>query len=739
MIVEVIINNPNKELNKQFDYLVPTHLEDKILLGKRVEVPFGLGNRVIEGYIINIKEDSNIDISRLKALNRLLDEFTIYDENLLVLAKWMSKTYFCNLSECIKTIMPSIGNIKTQKIIILNDDYERILADTKIKSMVQNNIIEELKRYNRISYFELRNIISSSTLIQNLKRLEKLGIVKILEQEVERSPLSNKNIMKSYPFNPTEEQEIIIKNIEKSLVKNKFEEILLNGVTGSGKTEVYLQLIQRAIEQDKQAIVLVPEISLTPLMIERFVGRFGDRVSVLHSRLSIGEKYDQWRKIKNNEASVVIGPRSAIFAPCERLGVVIIDEEHDQSYKSDNTPKYHVRDIARKRCQIEKSILILGSATPDISTFYRAKSNEITYYEMNNRTNKKPLPAVEIIDMRQELANGNKSMFSQRLREEIAKNLEKKEQTILFLNRRGYSTFIICRSCGFVMKCRNCNIALTYHMNKDSLICHYCGYSTQNPTICPVCKSNYIRHFGTGTQKIEEEIKKIFPQASVVRMDLDTTTGKDGHEKILNRFKNEKIDILIGTQMVSKGHDFHNVTLVGVMSADTTLNIDDYRATERTFQLLTQVSGRAGRGELSGRSIIQTYESENYSIILASNHDYKKFYEQEILLRKQLNYPPFCDIISYTIMGENESEVINTSHQLFDKMKYEKEKFNLELTLLGPNPAPLSKIKNNYRWRIIIKMNSNNEILDILQNIIKQLQISANIKIGIDFNPLNML
>ena len=522
--------------------------------------------------------------------------------------------------------------------------------------------------------------------------------------------------------------------------QNLFEEFLLYGVTGSGKTEVYLQLIQEAIENNKTAIVLVPEISLTPQMLDRFIARFGkEQIAVLHSKLSIGERHDEWERIKEKKAKIVIGARSAIFAPIKNLGIIIIDEEHDSSYKSESTPKYNAKEIAKKVAKENNIPLVLGSATPDLTTYYKAKEkNEITLLELTKRANNSALPKVEIVDLKQELANGNRSMLSMDLYQSIEENLKNKLQTILFLNRRGYSTFIMCRNCGYTVKCKNCDISMTYHSYENKLKCHYCGYEEKLVKICPECGSDKIRYFGTGTQKLEQEIHKQFPQAKTIRMDVDTVTKKNSHEEILNKFKNEDIDILIGTQMVVKGHHFPKVTLVGVIAADSSLNIDDYRATERTFQILTQVAGRAGRENLPGKVIIQTYNPENFSIQEAQKQNYDKFYETEIALRKQLKYPPFCDIIVIGFNSTNEDEIKKVSQEIFEKLedKIDKEQFNI----FKPMPSPIDKIQNKFRWRIIIKGNMTEEANKIFNDTLKEIYQKnyKNTKITIDVNPNNM-
>ena len=538
-------------------------------------------------------------------------------------------------------------------------------------------------------------------------------------------------------FIPTEEQANVINQIRDKINSDTYNEILLHGVTGSGKTEVYIQTIKHALELGKGAIVLVPEISLTPQTVKRFVGRLGDKVAVIHSRLSKGERYTQWKRIKDGEARVVVGARSALFSPVENLGIVIIDEEHDSSYKSGQTPLYHAREVAEKICELDKAVLVLGSATPDICTYYRAMKKEMIYLPMKKRTNSAPLPRVEIVDMKQELVNGNRTIFSKSLADEMNKNLALGQQSILFLNRRGFSTFVSCRNCGFVMKCRHCNVVLNYHIGDNKLKCHYCGYEEINPVVCPSCRSKYIKYFGIGTEKIENEVKNFFPTSTVLRMDVDTTTKKDSHEQILKEFREKNIDVLVGTQMIAKGHDFPNVTLVGVIAADTSLNNDDYRASERTFQLITQVAGRAGRGELEGRVVVQTYQNDNYAILAAKEHDYEKFYENEIKFREALTNPPFCDIICMNISGKDEKNVVDYSMELQKSIHSELSDVALVLPAMV---CPISKINNKYRFRILIKCKLDNDIKNKLDTILKQERFisSKNIDVVTDVNPINL-
>lgn len=476
-------------------------------------------------------------------------------------------------------------------------------------------------------------------------------------------------------------------------------------------------------------------------MVDRFIARFGqEKIAILHSKLSVGERYDQWQRIKKNEAKIVIGARSAIFAPIEGLGLIIIDEEHDDSYKSEMTPRYNAKEVARKIAINKQIPLVLGSATPDVNTFYKAKQGQIELLTLTKRANQSNLPEVQVIDLREELANGNKTMLSRELYDKIQQNLKNKHQTILFLNRRGFSTFIMCRDCGHTIKCKNCNITLTYHMKENKLKCHYCGYEQENVTICPECGSSKIKYFGTGTQKLEAQIQKFFPNATTIRMDVDTVSKKNSHEEILNRFRNENINILIGTQMVVKGHHFPNVTLVGVIAADGSLNIDDYRASERTFQILTQVAGRAGRENLQGNVIIQTYNPDHFSIECAKEQNYDKFYLIEENLRKQLKYPPFCDIIVVGISGEKEDEVKKQAEFLYKQLYAKIKKYNINLALYSPRPAPIDKIKNKYRWRIILKGDFDEPVNDMMGEVLKEVYAKGNkSRIVVDVNPSSMM
>ena len=744
MIAEVIINTTARSLNRTFDYNIPKNLEDFIYIGTKVLVPFGRKKELEEGYVVNIKDKTEYEVKDIAELGDRLELEQIE------LAKWMSKRYFCNISDCIKLMQTPGTRTKQNKIqdktintIYLKKDKEQIeyeLETGNIKSEKQRKILKFIKDNEGATIPEIEMFTDCSRAIVNT--LIKNDYLELVEKKIERNPLINKNIPKTEKYELNKEQKIAYTKIEKTIDENRYEQFLIYGITGSGKTEIYLQLIEKVINNNKSAIMLVPEISLTPQMIERFVSRFGkEKIAVLHSKLSIGERHDEWIRIKEDKAKIIIGARSAIFAPVKDLGIILIDEEHDSSYKSESTPRYQAKELANEIALKKQIPLVLGSATPDINTYYQAtleQKPKITLLKLTKRANEAHLPQIQIIDLKQELANGNHSMLSNELYKEIEKNLREKHQTILFLNRRGYSTFIMCRNCGYTVKCKNCNVSMTYHGYENKLKCHYCGAEQKVVKICPECGSDKIRYFGTGTQKLEQEIKKQFPNSTTIRMDIDTVTKKNSHEQILNKFKNENIDILIGTQMVVKGHHFPNVTLVGVIAADSSLNIDDYRANERTFQILTQVAGRAGREKLEGKVIIQTYNPDNFSIRTAQKQNYDEFYKIEVALRKQLKYPPFCDIIVMRFEGTNETEVKTISLQTYTKLKQELQN---KCTIFKPMPAPIDKIQNRYRWRIITKGIMDGEINNIFNETLKQIYTLnlKNTKISIDVNPNNMI
>ena len=748
MIAEIIMNSSVRNLDKTFDYSIPYDMEDMIHIGSRVLVKFGNIKELKEGFVVNIKEKSDFEVKDISKV----EEKDFIDEAKVRLAQWMSKRYFCNVSECIKLMLPpgtGTNNLenrakeKTARFIRLAktiDEIEFDIENKKIKSEKHIRALRMLGKISEIPSKEFEELADVSSAI--LKTLEKNGYIEFYENAVERNPFLHKVIASTNNLKLNDEQQSAYTAVENALDDMMNSEFLLFGVTGSGKTEVYLQLIEKVLDMGKTSVMLVPEISLTPQTVDRFISRFGqEKIAVLHSKLSVGERYDQWYKIKNGEAKIVIGARSAMFAPINDLGIIIIDEEHDSSYKSESTPRYNVKDVARYLAKEYSVPIVFGSATPDMDTYYRAQNGDIELLELTKRANEASLPDINIVDMRRELANGNRSSISMRLYEYIKQNLKDKKQTILFLNRRGYSTFVMCRNCGYVAKCKHCNIALTYHSKENRLRCHYCGYEEIPFKNCPECNSGSIKYSGSGTQKLEEEVNKMFPDASTIRMDVDTVTKKNSHEDIINRFKDENIDILIGTQMVVKGHHFPNVTLVGVIFADGSLNIDDYRAHERTFQILTQVAGRAGREKEKGNVFIQTYNPDNLAIEFSREQNYKKFYDTEIKIRKALKYPPFCDIILIGFSSEKEINVINSAKYMYMCLKDKIINEKLQIILYKPVPAPIDRIKNKFRWRLIVKCKFDDKINNALFDCLNKLEMQniRDVKTIIDVNPTNMM
>lgn len=628
--------------------------------------------------------------------------------------------------------------IRAVKLAVSAETAQKEADRLSKKAPVQSRMLSILKDCDFIALADLKRF--SQGTYNASATLHKKGLIEFFDMTVERNPFAGKHIEKTSDLVPTEEQKIAIDAVTSAVKSGKHTTYLLHGVTGSGKTEVFMQTIENALNLGKSALVLVPEISLTPQMVSRFLSRFGNRVAVFHSGLSMGERYDQWKRIKDGAADIVIGARSAVFAPLNNIGIIIVDEEHSDTYKSEMSPRYQAKEVAQFRAEQYGAAVVFASATPSVESSHKVRTGKYKLLTMKRRYNLNKMPEISIVDMRNELSNGNKSMFSKQLYTEIMKNLENGEQTILFLNRRGFSTFVSCRSCGYAAECPNCNISLTYHKFENNLKCHYCGYTTPNYTRCPQCGSPYIRYFGGGTQRVEEEISKLFPDAKTIRMDVDTTERKEAHEKILEQFEKEKIDILIGTQMVAKGLDFENVTLVGVISADTMLHINDFRSAERTFAMLEQVSGRAGRGEKSGRAVIQTYSPENEAVALVKTHDYTAFYNKEITERRLMWYPPFSKIICVQFQGVSQTLVPQTA-KFFLKQLGELSLLEQKIQILGPVPSSVSRIKNKYRWQLIIKCEEDDELNKILKKAETACRQNKNyqaISIIIDKNP-NMI
>ena len=700
----------SQEIDRTFTYKIPEHLMPELQIGMRVFVPFGRGNKAQEGYVIAFKDSTQVAYNKIKKITSIIDTFPAISTQMLELAFYMQKRYGCTLASAIDVMLPP--GSKGKPITLAQKKIRYVeLAKSRPDILAHMETIKDKKSLkNQYNILEMLLEVKKAP-IKDITQLLQIGESSI-QTLCKNSLLTGYTNVETYrpkemlagiekPFLLNDEQRQALDRLDLGLQKQEHDVFLLHGVTGSGKTEIFLQLIEKVIEDGNEAIVLVPEISLTPQTVRRFRQRFGSKVGITHSRLSPSERMNQWVLAKQGEISVMIGPRSAVFTPFQNLKLIVIDEEHETTYKSETTPKYQTKEVAKYRMEGQGGILLLASATPDLESYYKSQIKEYTLLELTKRVYDRPLPLVEIVDMRLELSTGNRYVFSTRLHEQIQTALGKKEQIMLFLNRRGHSTFVSCRSCGYVIKCNHCNITMTYHLNKDILMCHYCGKSTQSPKVCPACSSGYIRHFGDGTLKVEEEAKKLFPNAKIGRMDMDTTSKKNSHEDILAKFGLGEIDILIGTQMIAKGHDFPGVTLVGIIAADNSLYMQDFRASERTFQLLTQVTGRAGRGEKPGNVVVQTYDPDHYCIQIASRQDYVSFYNEEVLLRQQMNYPPFSHIFSVLISSDYEEETIRWANRLMEYYTFYNKTRDFEL--YGPIPAAVSKIADVYRWRIIIK------------------------------------
>ncbi|MDI3540609.1 MAG: hypothetical protein PWP66_147 [Thermosediminibacterales bacterium] len=722
-ILECIAPSGIKTRTSQIITLRHEKLNDKFMQDIQCYAP-------LQWRIINLLKNSEKGLLEYKTLKRELKNKNIYSS-----LRKLEEKGIVHIDKQEKT---GVKRKLVKSATLLYDssvmDFGTICDEYGIKSSIQKKILKEILNRKEISLVELSTIlgISYSGVYSSAKALEKRNIIKLENKEIRRDPY-----MKPYenPANltPTDEQKNVLELIDECLERVNGQKILVHGVTGSGKTEIYLRAVEKILNMGKGAIVLVPEISLASQIVESFKNRFGDLVAVLHSRLSAGERYDEWRRILDSEARVVVGARSAVFAPVKDLGIIVIDEEHENTYKQEEDPKYHAREVAEKRIELEKGLLVLGSATPSIETYYKGKRGEYIITNLKKRVNNRPMPVVELIDMRKELKSNNKSIFSRRLHSCIKQALKNNEQIILFLNRRGFSTFILCRDCGFVMKCPHCDISLTYHFDTKDLKCHYCGFEKKVPDFCPHCKGSAIRYFGIGTQRIEQEIKKFFPDCRILRMDMDNTRKKGAHERILETFKKRKADILIGTQMITKGLDFPGVSLVGVITADTSLNLPDFRAGERTFQLVMQVAGRAGRGDVPGRVIVQTYNPRHYSLQHAVNCDYKNFYAKEIILRERFNYPPFSEMANITIKSQEEEKVKVCAIQLGAVIK---EKFAKLWCIMGPSPAPIYKLRDKYRWQITIKGKSLDGLEPLLEFKRGIIEKYSNVSIDIDINPI---
>lgn len=724
MIAKVLVELSNKNVDKPFDYIVPDILMNKIKVGKRVTVPFN--NRILEGFVIALQSGIN---NKLKEIMDVVDEDIILNEELLQLGNFIKEKYLSTLIVAYQVMLPKALkaknntkiNKKINKYIVLN--LEKDLIKSCKLNKTQKEIINRLIEKNKVLKQELTSISLSS-----VSTLLKKQIIKEIDEECYR--LDDSADVRGYikhDLNAEQQQVADVINNEGDLPKT----FLLHGVTGSGKTEVYMAIIEEVLKRGKTSIVLVPEISLTPQMVARFKNRFKNDIAILHSRLSEGEKYDEYRKISRGEVRIVIGARSAVFAPLKNIGTIIIDEEHTQTYKQENNPKYNAIDIAIERSKYHKCSVILGSATPSLESYSKAIKGVYKLVELKNRANRQELPKVEVVDMNKE--GKIKGHFSKKLIEEINKKLDNQEQIILLLNRRGYASFVMCSNCGYVEKCPSCDITLTYHKSSNTLRCHYCGYGTNKKDICPECHESSIKDLGIGTEKIEEELRKLF-DARIVRMDFDTTSRKGAHEKIINDFREHKYDILLGTQMIAKGLDFENVTLVGVINADTSLMIPSFRSSENTFQLLSQVSGRSGRGQKEGMVIIQSYNPSHYAIEYAAKHDYLGFFKQEMRIRRELGYSPYYYLVSIKIISK-EYEVAKKESNKISKLL--RKNLN-QCVILGPSICSVFKLKNEYRFSIIIKYKKEPNIYNFLNKLVEHYKNYKNVRVDIDFNPYNI-
>ncbi|MDA3845478.1 MAG: primosomal protein N' [Vallitaleaceae bacterium] len=737
VIVEIAV----KQLEKPFTYEVPPMLASDINIGSIVLIPFGKGNKPIKGYVIELMDTISKRAYELKSIISIAEGISVESE-LIQLAYFMSKRYVTSLQLALKSMVPTNQSIKNKT----KTNISCIIDHKEIEKQISEITSQRFETRKKALIYLLdspdttyeANSHHSGITMPAIQTMVKKGYISLETVQVYREPylVESSSDHLEPPLEPTPTQLECINQIKASVHGSLSDIYLLHGKTGTGKTEVYMQVIEAVLKEGKQCIVLIPEIGLTPQTVKRFISRFGHQVGVMHSKLSQGERYDQWTKARDGEISIMIGPRSAIFAPFVNLGIIIIDESHESTYKSDTNPKYHAREIAIKRSSVHKCPVVLGSATPLVENYYKALKGQYKLLKLNDRFGLSNTMDIEIIDMRLELENGNKEILSHALKAAIEDRLKKKEQIFLFLNRRGHSNFISCRKCGHVLKCESCDIPYTYHSTVERLICHYCGKSIPKVVECPVCQSKHIKTFGIGTQQVERVLMSMFPGVKVARMDFDTTSKKDGHRMILEGFEEGVQDILVGTQMVAKGHHFENVTLVGVLAADMSLYMNDFRASEKTFQLLNQVSGRMGRGSKGGLSIIQTYTPEHMSVIHAKNDDYESFYHEEIQLRNLLNYPPFTVIMTMMIQGEDEKKVIKRAYQCYELL--ESLSAGLNVQMIGPSPATIAKVKNRYRWHIFFKGNQYKEIQQLAFHIndIKLKYLSDKlINIGMDINP----
>ena len=750
----VIVEISHEKLDWPFQYLIPERLQGKIAPGVCVMIPFGAANKLIRGYVVEVTDRPEFEESRMKELAGRADGSMAVEEKLIQLAAWMKETYGSTMIQALKTVLPvkkTVRSLEKREICLrVNEEEARAayLECVRKKQTARARLLGELLRCGELPYELVTGKLNVSG--TTMKGLEEKGLITIRTSRVYRNPVS-REVEASPDKILSEEQNRIVEEVLADYDAGRNGTYLIHGITGSGKTEVYMELIARMIQRGKQAIVLIPEIALTYQTVLRFYRRFKDRVSVINSTLSQGEKYDQCERAKKGELDVIIGPRSALFTPFPNLGLIIIDEEHEGTYKSEVMPRYHARETAEQLAKLHGASLVLGSATPSLEAYSRAESGEYRKFELTRRLTGGMLPEVYTVDLREELREGNRSIFSRKLQELLAERLERGEQAMLFLNRRGYAGFISCRACGHVLKCPHCDVSLSEHKN-GKLICHYCGYTTDSVKICPECGSKYISGFRAGTQQIEEKLHALFPRARILRMDADTTRSKDSYEEILSAFANKEADVLIGTQMIVKGHDFPGVTLMGILAADMSLSAGDYRSAERTFQLLTQAAGRAGRGDKPGEVVIQTYQPEHYAIVQAAKQDYQAFYAEEMLYRELMNYPPACHLFAVLITGKEEKKAEALAKQLttLTRQQAENEEGTQDtnghkqgacsIQVIGPAPAFIGKMNDIYRQVFYVKCKEYKALIrmkDMLESFLSE-QAPRDESVQFDFDPMHL-
>ena len=742
---DIIVDISHEKVDRAFQYKIPYELADELEIGMCVQVPFGKGNKLIKGYVVGLSEVCNYDPQKIKEIRALVQKGVGVEDRQMALAAWIRKNYGGTLIQALKTVLPVKQTVKGKeyKTVVLKAGREEAIAllgeSKRMKGRAARvRLLEELLQEEELPYdLVTGKLMVSPAVIQGLVRI---GVVKVESTDVYRNPVKKMDA-RDEKKKLSSQQESIVTQICGEYDAGMRKTYLLHGVTGSGKTEVYIRLIEEVVKRGKQAIVLIPEIALTYQTLKRFYKHFGERVSVLNSTLSQGEKYDQCQRAKQGEIDVIIGPRSALFTPFPNLGLIVMDEEHEGSYKSENTPKYHAREVAATLAERTSSVLVLGSATPSMEAYYRAQNGEYGIFKLTERVAGGTLPTVYTEDLREELKQGNRTIFSRRLQELMADRLEKGQQSMLFINRRGLAGFVSCRACGEVIKCPHCDVSLSEHRG-GRLVCHYCGYERSMVQKCPSCGSKYVSGFKAGTQQIEEKLLQMYPGIRVLRMDADTTKNKGSYEKILEAFGNGEADVLVGTQMIVKGHDFPNVTLVGVLAADMSLSVGDYRAAERTFQLITQAAGRAGRGEQPGEVVIQTYQPEHYAIIHAANQDYEAFYEEELAYRDLMQYPPMVHMMAVQVYAAVEEEGLRVAKELAKEAeKLGRNTQGFPLQIIGPAPAGIGKINDIYRFVFYVKHPAYELLVETKDCLEAYLHVmdTRRLNIQFDFNPINGL